>query len=107
MTMSKQDLSREEWEEKTKELRQEFERRLRDMDRQLRKSLSTEQEEIDEEGMNISALKNNLGVVRGRVVKAVKRGDDMVSDHPLLVVGGALAIGVLIGALAASRGKED
>lgn len=100
-------MSREEWEEKTKELRQEFERRLRDMDRQLRKSLSTEQEEIDEEGMRISALKENFGAVRGKVVNAVKKGDDMVSDHPLLVVGGALAIGVLIGALAVSRGNEE
>ena len=106
--MSKQDLSRDEWEEATREMRKDFDKRFNDMEKLLRKNLAREQEEIEEgEGLNIDALRDNIMAARTRVAGAVKKGDKAVSDHPLLIVGGALAIGVLIGALAASKSRED
>lgn len=103
MELSKQDTSRQDWEDATNDLRKEFDRRLREMDKQLRRGLGQEQDEIDDDQMNIGGLRENLNAARGRVIGAIKRGDDYVSEHPLLVVGGALAVGVVIGALLATR----
>lgn len=105
--MSKQDFSREDWEEATAELRKEFDRRLREMEKQVRKGLASERSEIEDEGVNLDTIKENLKVARGRMAGAIQRGDQAVSDHPLLVVGGALAVGVLIGALIATKGRDD
>lgn len=105
--MSKQESSREDWEEATTELRKEFDRRLREMDRQLRRGLGHEQEEIDEEALTIGNLRGNLEAARGKVIGAIRKGDDFVAEHPLIVVGAALAAGVVIGALLASRTREE
>jgi ElaB/YqjD/DUF883 family membrane-anchored ribosome-binding protein len=107
VAMSKQDFSREDWEEAMRELRKEYDRKLSEMDKHLRKSIAREQEEVDEEELEIGSLRQGLNVARGKISGAIKRGDDTVTAHPLLVVGGALAIGVVVGALLATRGRED
>ena len=104
--MSKQDLAREGWEEATRELR-DFDRRLREVERLVRKSLEHEQEQIDEEGISISSIRERLDDARGRIGGAVKKGDEVVSEHPLLVMGGAFAAGILIGALVSRKSRSD
>ena len=105
--MSKQDSSRQDWEEATNELRKEFDKRLRDMERQLRRGLNQEQEEIDEQELDIGNIRENLEVARGKVVGVIRKGDDFVADHPLVLVGAALAAGIVIGALLTAKGRRD
>ena len=90
-----------------KEMRREYDRKLHDLDMRLKKSLAHEQDEIEDENEGMMGLRERLGDVRTRVAKTISKGDDLVTEHPLLVVGGALAIGVALGALFASRRKED
>ncbi len=103
--MSKQDVGREVWEEATWELR-DFDRRLREVEKLVRKSLENEQEEI-EEGLSIASIRELLDDARGRIGGAVKKGDELVSEYPLFVVGEAFAAGVLIGALVSRKGRND
>lgn len=105
--MSKQE-GRDDLEREMEDMRREYDRRLHDLEGRLKKAHAREgrdEDEIEDERMSVRALRARLDDAGARVKTVVKKGDDMVADHPLIVLGGALAIGVVLGALIATRAK--
>lgn len=82
-------------------LRKEFEKKLDDVQAKLDKRLDRPASAIvdQDDDPTISDLRERLDMARARMMYTIQSGEDIVRTHPLLLVGGALAFGVLLGAL--------
>ena len=76
------------------------------MEGRLSKSLNTERRTMGKEQETMKELKRRFGAVGDRMSDGIDRADDMVKDHPVLVVGGALAVGMALGALLIGRSRD-
>ena len=69
-----------------RELRKEYDRKLSEMDKHLRKSIAREQEDIDEEELDIGPLRERLNMARGKISGAIKERR-RCSDGPPVASG--------------------
>ncbi len=72
-----------------RELRKEYDRKLSEVDKHLRKGIPREQNEIDEAELDIVSLREGLNAARGKISGAIRMGGDAVTEDLMLVVGGA------------------
>lgn len=77
--------------------------RLEIIQRKLSKSAEREKRIIEEETEGLRERFTNIG---SRAMDGVNKADDIVREHPVVVVGGVLAFGFLLGALLTRSGEE-
>ena len=99
----KQNQSVEGWEDALQQLRDDLDDRLELIQRKLSKSAEREKKIIAEEA---EGLRERFSGISTRAMDGVDRADDLVRDHPVVVVGGVLALGMLLGALL-THGRDD
>ncbi|MDA4134420.1 MAG: hypothetical protein OK441_02500 [Thaumarchaeota archaeon] len=103
---TKQDTRREDSDGELRQLREDLEERLTAMEEKLSKTMNTERRTLEKEQDVMRELRHRFKAAGERVSEGVDRADDMVKDHPVLVVGGALAVGLALGALLTSRRRD-
>ena len=83
-------------------MRKEFGTRLDEVQAKLNRTLERSGSAIidgdEDDDPTISDLKERLDMARARMMYTLQSGEDIVRTHPLLLVGGAMAFGVLLGA---------
>ena len=103
---TKQDSRREDFDDVVRQLREDFEERLNEMETKLSKSAQIDRKTLETEQDMMRELKHRFKAVGERMNDGVGRADDLVREHPVLVVGGALAVGLALGALLVSRSRD-
>jgi ElaB/YqjD/DUF883 family membrane-anchored ribosome-binding protein len=99
---SKQNQEEMNWEDAVQQLREDLDEKLDLIQRKLSKSAQREKVIEDE----TEGLRYKFGRIGSRARDGVDRADDLVREHPVVIVGGVLAFGLLMGALL-SRRTED
>jgi ElaB/YqjD/DUF883 family membrane-anchored ribosome-binding protein len=100
---SKQNQESEEWEDALRQLKEDLDERLEVVQRQLSKSAERQKRIVDEQ---TEGLRERFVRIGSSARDGFGRADDLVREHPVVLVGGALAFGLLLGALL-SRSGED
>lgn len=94
-----------DWEDAIDDLRRDLERRLDEMQTKVdRASERSKRAILNEETM--ANLRDRLDNARSKVMDSLETGDDIVREHPLIVLGGALAVGLLLGAVLSRKGND-
>ncbi len=91
-------------EEAIKELRREFERRLADISSSMEGGdISTADEMIE---VMRKEFDRRVAELRGRLDETLEAGKAAVQERPLLFIGAALSVGLLIGLLLGRKSKD-
>jgi ElaB/YqjD/DUF883 family membrane-anchored ribosome-binding protein len=98
---SKQDTSTEDWERQMEKMRAELEDKIGKLQSRLTRTLEREGRLEAEEEDIVGRLQDSLTNTRKRMQKNLDNSRDAVREHPLLMVGGAVAIGLMLGAILA------
>ncbi|MGA2666295.1 MAG: hypothetical protein ABSF83_15265 [Nitrososphaerales archaeon] len=93
----------ESWDDALQQLREDLDDKLEVIQRKLSKSADRERKIIAEEGEGVRVRLSGVG---NRAMAGVGRADDLVRDHPVILVGGVLALGMLLGALLTHRSED-
>jgi ElaB/YqjD/DUF883 family membrane-anchored ribosome-binding protein len=96
----------DQYKEVVKEMRKDFERKLGDMQKKLDKALQEGSKSVEGDDGSIAELKERLRMTRARATEVLESGQGIVKEHPIIVVGVALAFGVLLGALLGHKDEE-
>ena len=100
---TKQTQETESWDDALQQLREDLDDKLEVIQRKLSKSAERERKIIAEEG---EGLRERLSGVGSRAMDGVSRADELIRDHPVIVVGGVLALGMLLGAVLTHRNED-
>jgi ElaB/YqjD/DUF883 family membrane-anchored ribosome-binding protein len=95
----------QDWEVAFDELRTDLQKKLDEIQKRLEQSVEHERRAVvDDE--TVANLRDRLEVARARVMDSLETGEDIVRQHPIIVLGGALAVGLLLGALLSHRSDD-
>jgi ElaB/YqjD/DUF883 family membrane-anchored ribosome-binding protein len=93
--------------ESIKELRKEFDERLTEMQTSLNKALERGKKAVGVDEETIADLRERLDMTRARAMDVLESSEDVIREHPVLFVAGAMAIGILVGALVGRKSSRD
>jgi ElaB/YqjD/DUF883 family membrane-anchored ribosome-binding protein len=96
---AKQEARAEDLERQMEKMRAEFDERIEKLQSKLNKSLEREGLSLEEQEDLVNTLRMTIEGARGRVRRDVDTSRETIREHPLLMVGGALAVGLMLGAL--------
>jgi ElaB/YqjD/DUF883 family membrane-anchored ribosome-binding protein len=111
---SKQDGTKPDLEDTIKELRKDFDTRLEEMRKELQRDLKQSYKQgrraVREGEESLGDLRDDLEermqVARTQVQDTYENTEQLIREHPVLVVGGALAVGILLGHLLGSKNRD-
>jgi ElaB/YqjD/DUF883 family membrane-anchored ribosome-binding protein len=104
---AKQENNHEDFDDMVRQLRDEFDQRFSELDERMSKSQRMERETLEQGQDVVRELRHRLREAGDRVNDGIDQADDLVRDHPVLVVGGALAVGLALGALLSVKSRGD
>ncbi len=93
--------------ESIKELRKEYDERLTEMQTSLNKALERGKKAVGVDEETIADLRERLDMTRARAMDVLESSEDVIREHPVLFVAGAMAIGILVGALVGRKSSRD
>jgi ElaB/YqjD/DUF883 family membrane-anchored ribosome-binding protein len=95
----------QDWEVAIEELRKDLEGKLDEIQKRLEQPIDRERRAVvDDE--TVANLRDKLEVARARVMDSLETGEDIVRQHPIIVLGAALTVGLMMGALLSHRGND-
>lgn len=103
---TKQEGKHDDFDDMVRQLREDFDRRFSEMEEKLSKSQRMERKTVDKEEDMMREFKQRFREAGEKMNDGIDRADDMVRDHPVLLVGGALAVGVALGALLSHKSRD-
>ena len=89
-----------------KEIKAEYDKKFEDIQKELNKALKGGKRVLEGDDDMMSDLKDRLEMTRSHAVDLLESGEDLVKAHPVLVVGGAMLVGILLGALLGRKSND-
>jgi ElaB/YqjD/DUF883 family membrane-anchored ribosome-binding protein len=94
---------RKDFDNRLEEMRKELQKDLKQTYKQGRRAVQDGEESL---GDLRDDLEERMQVARTRVQDTYENTEQLIREHPVLVVGGALAVGILLGHLLGSKNRD-
>jgi ElaB/YqjD/DUF883 family membrane-anchored ribosome-binding protein len=88
-----------------KELKAEYDKKLGEMQSKIDKLIRNGKIAIDD-NETVSDLKESISAGRDQVVDFMEAGENLIKEHPTMVVTAVLVVGILLGASLGNKGKN-
>jgi ElaB/YqjD/DUF883 family membrane-anchored ribosome-binding protein len=88
-----------------KELKAEYDKKLGEMQSKIDKLIRNGKIAIDD-NETMSDLKESISAGRDQVVDFMEAGENLIKEHPAMVVTAVLVVGILLGASLGNKGKN-
>ena|ERR1035437_7147329 len=95
----------EEGKDSLKELKADYDKKLGEMQSKLDKLLHNGKIAIDD-NETVSDIKASINTSRDKMVDALEAGEDLIREHPTIVVTGILVAGILLGASLGRKSRD-
>ena len=103
---TKQEAKREDYDEAIRQMKEDLDARFDEMEARLTKAMRMDRKTLEGEEDMMKELRHRFKAVGEKMNDGVDRADDLVRDHPIIAVGGALAVGLALGALLTRRDRD-
>jgi ElaB/YqjD/DUF883 family membrane-anchored ribosome-binding protein len=88
-----------------KELKADYDKKLGEMQSKIDKLIRNGKIAIDD-NETMSDLKESISAGRDQVVDFMEAGENLIKEHPAMVVTAVLVVGILLGASLGNKGKN-